>query len=456
MVLNGLLASFIAAVQASLSVLLVISYGAIAARLGLLNPNNGKAISKICVKMFLPALLLTQVGSELHPGSAHRYLLVFLWALICHLLSFMIGIFAHLVFGLPDWTTAAIMFNDTSSYPLLLIQSLEQTGILSKLLIEDETTRQVVERAKSYFIVFATVSSCLIFAVGLRLVDIEHAPDPDDDSTTDEEDEGGIEPSTLREQSEDAHLENGTHTEEPPEQTRLLSPRPLYRERHKSVTNITFFPSKPKYTTNRRRPHFVPSLHWCDLSARTQWWLLFLFDFFNAPLLGALAGVLIGMTPILHRAFFSGIFTAWLTESWKNIGSLFVPLPLIVAGVSLYSSYQNQNQASGAAAPSATPLATTMFILLIRFVTWPLISIGIIFAVAKRSSALGSDPMLWFAMMLMPTDPPAMKLITMVQVSDAGMEEERKIARILTVSYVISPALAFVVAGALYATEAAM
>src|SRR5690242_13093545 len=104
------------------------------------------------------------------------------------------------------------MFNDTSSYPLLLIQSLEQTGILSKLLIEDETTRQVVERAKSYFIVFATVSSCLIFAVGLRLVDIEHAPDPDDDSTTDEEDEGEIEPSTLREQSEDAHLENGTHT----------------------------------------------------------------------------------------------------------------------------------------------------------------------------------------------------------------------------------------------------
>jgi predicted permease len=58
MVLNGLLPSFIAAVQASLSVLLVISYGAIAARLGLLNSNNGKAISKICVKMFLPALLL--------------------------------------------------------------------------------------------------------------------------------------------------------------------------------------------------------------------------------------------------------------------------------------------------------------------------------------------------------------------------------------------------------------
>lgn len=129
MVMNGLLSSFVAAVQASLSVLLVISYGGIAAKLGLLNSSNGKAISKICVKMFLPALLLTQIGSELHTGSAHRYLIVLLWAFICHFISFLIGIAAHLLFGLPDWVTAAIMFNNTTSYPLLLIQSLDETGI---------------------------------------------------------------------------------------------------------------------------------------------------------------------------------------------------------------------------------------------------------------------------------------------------------------------------------------
>ncbi|KAF2998264.1 hypothetical protein E8E13_006563 [Curvularia kusanoi] len=459
MVLNGLLASFVAAVQASLSVLLVISYGAIAARLGLLNASNGKAISKICVKMFLPALLLVQIGSELHQGSAKRYLIVLLWALICHLFSFLIGIFAHLVFGLPDWTTAAIMFNNTTSYPLLLIQSLEQTGILSKLLIDDETTHELVGRAKSYFLVFATVSSCLTFAVGPRLIDTEHAPDSDDDTTISGEEE--VVPGTLRAQSSDTNLENGTGNEETSEQTRLLFPDTPFRERHKSVTNITFFPSKPKFTTVKRRPRYIPSLHWSDLSARTQWWLLFFYDFLNAPLLGALLGVLIGMTPTLHRAFFSetysgGIFTAWLTESWRNIGSLFVPLPLIVAGISLYTSYHDSKQAGGAATQSATPLATTIFILIIRFIAWPLISIGVIFAIAKRSSALGPDPMLWFAMMLMPTGPPAMKLITMVQVSDAGVEEERKIAKILTVSYVISPILAFVVVGALYASEAAM
>lgn len=457
MVLNGFLASFVAAVQASLSVLLVISYGAIAARLGLLNASNGKAISKICVKMFLPALLLVQIGSELHLGSANRYFVILLWAFMCHFISFLIGISAHLVFGLPDWTTAAIMFNNTTSYPLLLIQSLEQTGILSKLLAEDETTRELIARAKSYFLVFATVSSCLTFAVGPRLIDTEHAPDSDDDLTIDEDSS----PRTSTTLFNEPQLEEGTFPAHPSERTRLLSPDRELRERHKSVTNITFFPSKPKFTTVKRRPRYIPDVRWSDLSARTQWWLLFFYDFLNAPLLGALLGVLIGLTPVLHRAFFSatyngGIFTAWLTESWKNIGGLFVPLPLIVAGISLYTSHQDSKQAIGGTPRSGTPLATTLFILVIRFVVWPIISIGAIYVVVRHTTVLVSDPVLWFAMMLMPTGPPALKIISMVQVSDASVDDERSIAKILTVSYIISPVLAVVVVGALHASEAAM
>lgn len=459
MVLNSVLASFIAAVQASLSVLLVISYGAIAARLGLLNASSGKAISKICVKMFLPALLLVQIGSELHPGSVNRYLIILLWALICHFVSFLIGIFAHLIFGLPDWTTAAVMFNNTTSYPLLLIQSLEQTGVLSKLLVEDETTRELVARAKSYFLVFATVSSCLTFAVGPRLIDTEHAPDSDDE-VVDDEDESRS-PRATSTQTHEARLEDGTDTDQQSEQTRLLSQTPQSQERHKSVTNITFFPSKPKFTTVKRRPHYFPDLHWSSLSARTQWWLLLFYDFLNAPLLGALLGVLIGLIPVLHRAFFNstyqgGVFTAWLTESWKNVGGLFVPLPLIVAGISLYTSYQDSKQGNSSGSRNDTPIATTVFILITRFVLWPIGSIGIIYSIAKGSDILGSDPMLWFAMMMMPMGPPAMKLITMVQVSDAGVEDERKIVKILTISYIISPVLAVAVVGALYASEAAI
>jgi predicted permease len=444
--MGPLLSSFVAAIQASLSVLLVISYGGLAAKLGLLNSQHGKAISKICVKIFLPALLLVQIGSELHLGSANHYLIILLWAFTCHLVSFLIGIFAHLVFGLPDWVTAALMFNNTTSYPLLLIQSLDATGILSGLSRDDEPTRAMIERAKSYFLVFATVSSCLTFAVGPRLIDTEHAPDSDDDKSLleDDTDRNGHDP----------------EDHDPSEQTGLLAPHPRQRSRHKSVIAITFFPSTPKFATVRRRPWYIRRVHWGDLSSRFQWWLLFLYDFLNAPLLGAVLGAVIGLTPLLHRAFFAkeydgGIFTAWLTESWKNVGGLFVPLPLIVAGISLYTAHQESKQ--GDNTRTSIPLATTLFILLVRFVLWPVASIGLIYALVRRTDGvLGSDPMLWFAMMLMPTGPPAMKLITMVQVSDAGPDEERRIAKILTISYIISPVLAFTVVGALRASQAAI
>jgi len=453
---SGLLNSFLAAIQASLSVLLVIFYGGIAARLKMLTPANTKAISKVCVRMFLPALLITQIGSELHSGSAGRYAIILLWAIVCHLVSFVFGIVAHLVLGMPDWTTAALMFNNTTSYPLLLISALDETGILSSLIVTDETSRATIERAKSYFLVFATVSSCLTFAVGPRLIDSEHAHDPaeDKDSVNGDVDGDGDEPAP--ESGRDA---------EATEQTGLLG-------RSTSIQFVpfrhnSFFPSirkpsgnpPPDHTSHihNRRSWLMPKKRWASLSPRTQWWLVFISDFFNAPLLGAIIGAIVGLSPPLHRAFFSdtvdgGIFTAWLTASLKNIGGLFVALPMVVAGVSLYTSMQGPKPNEGQGAK--LPWVPVVFILAIRFVIWPIMSIGVVYALASRTDVLGSDPILWFTMMLMPTGPPATKLITLVQVSDGDQDDETVISKLLMISYFISPILSFTVVGSLKASQA--
>ncbi|KIY00214.1 uncharacterized protein Z520_03899 [Fonsecaea multimorphosa CBS 102226] len=483
---TGLLNSFLAAIQASLSVLLVIFYGGLAAHLKLLNSANTKAISKICVRMFLPALLVVKIGSELHAGSATRYLIVFIWAIICHLISFLIGIVAHLWLGMPDWTTVALMFNNTTSYPLLLIAALDETGILRALLVTDETTDAAVERAKSYFLVFATVSSCLTFAVGPRLIDTEHAPEEDDDDES--KPNGG--PQQVQDEPFDAVERTYRDPDEAAanEETGLLQSPDTYTNRQSTLSfasvaayaENSFFPSARRSSfidgqppqpsrraslavpLNRRRASIVPKKHWYKLGPRAKWWLLFVSDFFNAPLLGAIVGVIIGLIPVLHRAFFNdtyegGIFTAWLTASLKNIGGLFVPLPVVVAGVSLYTAMQEARKASAEGSKTTPmPWLTVTFIMVIRFVLWPAASIYFIFLVAKKSTVLGPDPMLWFAMMLMPTGPPAMKLITLVQVSDAEEEDERNISKLLTISYLISPILSFTVVGGLRAAQAAI
>ena len=70
---NEILASFLGALQASLSVLLVILYGVIAAQFDILKIESTKQISSLCVRIFLPALLITKVGSQLHADTGIRY-----------------------------------------------------------------------------------------------------------------------------------------------------------------------------------------------------------------------------------------------------------------------------------------------------------------------------------------------------------------------------------------------
>lgn len=71
--LNGLSTSFLAALQASLAVLLTISYGVIATQFKLLQTSSAKDISKLCVRIFLPALLISNVGSQLHLDTVMQY-----------------------------------------------------------------------------------------------------------------------------------------------------------------------------------------------------------------------------------------------------------------------------------------------------------------------------------------------------------------------------------------------
>lgn len=71
---SELVIPFVGAIQASVSVLLTIFFGVLTAQFNLLSSNAAKELSSTCVRMFLPALLIVKVGSELHQGTALRYL----------------------------------------------------------------------------------------------------------------------------------------------------------------------------------------------------------------------------------------------------------------------------------------------------------------------------------------------------------------------------------------------
>ena len=432
--------SFLGALQASISVLLVIFYGVLAAQFDLLKDSTTKQISTLCVRMFLPALLVTNVGSQLHADTGLRYVPIVIWGLFYALSSMLLGWVLTRVFKLPSWTTPAVSFNNTTALPLLLIGSLKSTGILDSLLMSDaDTPSDALLRAKSYFLVNAMIGDSLTFAMGPKLLDGEETPDklfPQAQSDDQGEQRGGTGNGHVEETARISNRDDEAATE----QTSLL---PSFVVRGEEAAG--------RFSAEEGQKG------WSHLPVWAQRFLHFAYAFVHAPLLGAASGAIIGLVPALHRAFFGdprdgGIFRAWLTDSVQKIGDLFPALQVVVVGVKLSSSMRKMKRGEDS---GNVPWVPMVFVTVIRFVVWPAISISLIYLLASKTSLLDEDPMLWFTMMIMPTGPTAMKLTALADVSGSGEAEKMSIAKFLSITYVLSPLICFTVVAALKACHAA-
>lgn len=73
MVSNGLIAPFLGALQACISVLLTLCYGVAARKMRMVQEVSIKDMSALGVKLFFPALLIVNLGSHIHSGSVLNY-----------------------------------------------------------------------------------------------------------------------------------------------------------------------------------------------------------------------------------------------------------------------------------------------------------------------------------------------------------------------------------------------
>lgn len=345
-----------------------------------------------------------------------RYVPIIIWAVFYNVASMLLGFALTRLFHMPDWTTPAIAFNNTTSLPLLLVQSLAATGVLDSI----DSSGDVVARANSYFLVNAMIGNSLTFAMGPKLLNgqEEDAPDEKDDEEDDDEEADEDRNGHVEAQEDGAVEEN--------EQTSLL-PNSLVRGGTRAV----------------HRGYKQSKHYWDRLPPRARAILDFLYQFANPPLIGAAIGVLLGLVPALHRLFFNdqqngGYFNAWLTSAVKNVGDLFAALQVIIVGVKLSQAMlrMKKGEESG-----KVPWVPMIIITFIRFVVWPAISIGVIYLLATKTNVLSKDPLLWFTMMLMPVGPPAMKLTALADVSGGSDDQKMSIAKFLTVSIVTSSLL---------------
>ncbi|KAK3700951.1 hypothetical protein LTR37_015657 [Vermiconidia calcicola] len=421
---GDIIVPLIGALQAAIAVLVTIFAGVLSAQFKLLSESASKEISRIGVNLFLPALLITNVGSQLHADTAVRYVPILVWAFTYGILSILMGLAITRFFRMPAWVTPAIAFNNTTSLPLLLIQSLAATKLLDSL----DSSGDAVARAQSYFLVNATCGNFLTFSLGPKLLNVwEEERRHDTDKAEDEE--------SQDEQIDSLERESTTENEE----TSLL-PNPAVR----AQTRATF-------ATYKRGKHA-----WNRLPSWTQEALIFLYSFVNPPVIGAILGATIGLVPALHRLFFNtqeegGYLNAWLTSALRNIGDLFPALMVVIVGTKLSTSLLRMKKGES---NGRVPWFPLLLITAVRFLIWPAISIAVIYLFATKTNLLDDDPILWFAMMLMPAGPPALLLTALADLAGAEEEEKMSIAKFLTIEYALSPLIFLSVVGSLKATEA--
>ncbi|KAK7451233.1 hypothetical protein VKT23_012571 [Stygiomarasmius scandens] len=431
---SSLLIFFLGAIQASLVILLTIFFGFIAHYFSLLSVSSSNDLSKLCAYVFMPALLATGIGKELNLSTIKRYLPVIIWGFAYPVISMVLGYGLRMLCNrpsprheanlasrqrgsrsdVPQWIIPAMAINNSTSLPLVLIQSFESTGILERLMLHGESQADALSRAKSYLLVNAMISNILAFILG---------------------------PILLAQKRDDSFPVNGRESDRVERSSEIDESAPLLNTQ----------------TRTRQRQNSQVSKR-----ALVSRWIKCVFStLFRSPIfLSAVTGVILGLTPQFHTAFFAppfplgdGIFSGWLTASIANVGDLFASLQLVVVGSKLAMSISKMRRGEES---GDVPVAAIVAVFFVRFIFWPIVSIVTVYTIVKNTNLLFNDPILWFTLMIMPTGPPAAKLSTLADVGDSGDKEKHAIAKFLTMSYVVSPIICLAVVGSLKASEKLM
>lgn len=182
--IGTLISTFSGALQGTVSVLLTLLAGYIMARRGFLDHKTVRNVSKLCTSLFLPCLIVESMGPQLTASNLRAVWIIPLWGLFSTILAHAVGWLGQRVFKLPYWTIAASGRPNSNALPLLLLQSLESTGVLDTLSRPGEDVSATLARAKSLILLNAIVQQTITFQFTPSIIerDSDHSKDNDPES----------------------------------------------------------------------------------------------------------------------------------------------------------------------------------------------------------------------------------------------------------------------------------
>ncbi|KAH9935621.1 membrane transport protein-domain-containing protein [Fomitopsis serialis] len=391
------------ALQGTVSVLLTCFAGYVAARHGLLNRSTVKQISRLCTSLFLPCLLIVQMGPELTVSSLSRYWIIPLWGLISTIVGHLVGWAGQWLFNFKHWTIIACGRPNSNALPLLLLQSLETTGVLSQLSRGDDGLKETLSRAQSLLLLNAIVQQVVTFQLAPSVLRLDDGHKQDGGPGTLHPGPGRTLPITQN-----------------PERVGLLDDQEGEEERDEIDGRGALGPIED-----------VPDYHWPKRVKFAQKPLRAVVEFMSPPLIGAIIALIFGLVTPLHKAFLNqdGALYPAITQTVKNLGNIFVVLQTFIVGAELALVHSTKPR-----------VLQTIWVLFVRFLAMPALGVLFVYLTAGKGWYV-NDPLVWFLLILIPAGPSAMLLVSVAELVDI---DQGPIAGYLTISYLLSPLMAIV------------
>ncbi|KAH3678412.1 hypothetical protein WICMUC_001429 [Wickerhamomyces mucosus] len=403
--------------QAIIQVILVCFAGFWAAKTGLLNKTAQKNVSILNVDLFTPALIFSKLAKSLSLKKLLEIIIIPIFYAISTGISFIVSqiISRYLELDEPEtnFVTAMSVFGNSNSLPVSLTVALSYT--LPNLEwddVEDDSPDKVASRGILYLLIFQQIGQVLRWSWGYNtLLRRRSSYDPPTNLYTIDA-ESGI--SASKNDGESVSREGSIASNST---SRLLNDVPHSDELEDAINSYSVYLEEDLTLLQRLKSKFRIAFNR-------------VLGFMNPPLWAMAASLFVASVPSLQQEFYfnNGFVQNTLSEAINQLGSVSIPLILIVLGSNLYPSKDTP-------AASKNYKKIVFGSLVSRMIIPPIILLPIIAIVAKLFPvSIVDDPIFLIVTFILTISPPAIQLSQICQLNEIF---ENEMAGVLFWGYVI-------------------
>lgn len=440
--------------EAVLEVVIICFAGFVAAKSGLLDLRAQKVISSLNVDLFTPCLVFAKLASSLSLQKMIDIIIIPIFYALSTSISYMCSIIAGKVLGLNepelDFVTAMAVFGNSNSLPVSLTLSLAYS--LPNILWDDidaDNSDKVASRGILYLLIFQQLGQILRWSWGYnKLLRKRSHEELNTYKKSNLSDTNETERLLYTDENELSNGYSDNTSSESVESNEIGdSSSPLSF----SVSNSTGIHPVPSFALGNfsNNSNIIKRFFNVLFKIKNTKTVKGILGFMNPPLYAMLLSVVVASVPFLKNMFFGEQETFiqnTVTKAITQLGSVSIPLILIVLGSNLYPSKD---------LPPASIHYNRIIIgsLLSRMILPSMILLPIITLCVKfvKISIL-DDPIFLIVAFILTISPPAIQLSQITQINNIYQKE---MAGVLFWGYVVLtlPTTIFIVVTSLEVLE---